>query len=141
MAKRLRIIRNAEAGQLSGHILNDPDMMAALQTAINEFWTTYRHELDDAGRPEWDPSPLLVPPTTDLIIALIEQKVKILKSVPRLSKSGEELSLLSQKASLYPVADDILQHCLAEYTPIASCPSFMLIDESAKCQKPWWKFW
>lgn len=141
MAKRLRITRNAEATELVGHIRADDAMMTALEIALQEFWQRYMAEFDAAGRSTWDPSPLLIPPTTDLIIALIERKVEALNATPEFKRAATELEALSKKASLYPVADDILQICLPDYRPMAATGQFELIDESARGNTPWWQFW
>lgn len=84
---------------------------------------------------------MLIPPTTDLIIALIERKVQSLKAAPQFRRAATELEALSKKASLYPVADDILQVCLPDYRPIAETGLFEVIDESTAAKKPWWQFW
>ena len=141
MAKKLRITRNAEASELVAHIRDDDAMMTALKTALQEFWQQYKAEFAAAGRSTWDPSPMLIPPTTDLIIALIERKVEALKAAPQFKRAATELEALSKKASLYPVADDILQVCLADYRPMAESGSFEVIDETTRTNKPWWQFW
>lgn len=141
MAKRPRITRNAEVTELVGHIRDDDAMMTALKTALQEFWDQYTAELAAAGRSTWDPSPMLIPPTTDLIIALVERKVEVLNSAPEFKLVARELEVLLKKAGLYPVADDILQICLRDYRPMAEQGIFELIDESTRGNKPWWQFW
>jgi hypothetical protein len=141
MAKKLRIIRNSEAGELMAIIRDDDAMMNALRSALEAFWQQYKAEFAAAGRSAWDPSPMLIPPTTDLIIALIERKVQTLKATPQFMRSATQLEALSNKASLYPVADDILQICLPDYRPMTETGQFEFIDESTATNKPWWKFW
>jgi len=141
MPSKVRVTRNREANELSAHIQSDAAMMAALRTAIQSFHEQYRAEFAAADRSSWDPSPLLIPPTTDLIIALIERKVAILRAFPSQLRTELKLESLSKKASLYPVADDVLQLCLPEYRPMAQTGRFELVDQSVKSQKPWWRFW
>lgn len=111
MTKKLRITRNAEADQLVAHIRADDAMMDALEAELKNFWQQYKAEFAAAGRSTWDPSTMLIPPTTDLLIALIERKVSTLKATPQFNRTAIELEALSKKASLYPVADDILKLC------------------------------
>jgi hypothetical protein len=141
MAKKLRITRNSEAAELVAHIRDDDAMMTELRTALQDFWQQYKDEFAAAGRSTWDPSPMLIPPTTDLIIALIERKVQTLKAAPQFRRTATELEALSKKASLYPVADDILHVCLSDYRPMAETDQFEVIDESMATNKPWWRFW
>lgn len=141
MAKKRRITRNSEAAELVAHIRNDDAMMTAIGTALQEFWQQYKAEFAAAGRSTWDPSPMLVPPTTDLIIALIERKVQTLKAAPQFRRAATELEPLSKKASLYPVADDLLQVCLSDYRPMAETGQFEVIDESTATKTPWWQCW
>ena len=84
---------------------------------------------------------MLLTTTTDLIIALIERKVATLKAFPNQRQIAVELEVLSKKASLYPVADDILQTCLPMYRPMSQTGRFELIDQSTHVKKPWWRFW
>ena len=141
MAKKLRITRNAEADQLVAHIRADDAMMTALEAALQNFWQQYKAEFAAAGRSTWDPSTMLIPPTTDLLIALIERKVATLKATPQFNRTAIELEALSKKASLYPVADDILKLCLPDYRPMAESGQFEVINESSRNTKPWWQFW
>ncbi len=141
MAEKLRITRNSEAGELVAHIRDDDTMMVALRSALEDFWQQYKAQFAAAGRSTWDPSPMLIPPTTDLIIALIERKVAILRAAPQFRRAASELEVLSKKASLYPVADDILQVCLPDYRPMAETGQFELIHESTAINRPWWQFW
>jgi hypothetical protein len=141
MAKILRITRNVEANELVNHIRGDNVMMTALKTALREFWQQYKAGFSVAGRSTSDPSPMLIPPTTDLIIALIECKVETLKAAPQFTRAATELDALLKKASLYPVADDILQICLPDYRSMAEIGQFEVIDESTRAKKPWWQFW
>jgi hypothetical protein len=141
MTKKLQITRNSEASELVAHIRGDAAMMSALETALHEFWQQYKTEFAAAGRSSWDPSPMLVPPTTDLIIALIERKVATLRAAPEFRRAATDLDALSKKASLYAVADEILQACLPEYKPLCETGQFELIDETTRTNKPWWQFW
>ncbi len=141
MPPKLRITRNPEANDLTAHITSDAAMMEALTTAAQEFWEHYKAEFAAADRSSWDPSPLLVPPMTDLIIALIERKVAALRSIPQERGAASALETLSKKASLYPVADDILRASLSEYRPMVETGQFEVIDQSTQQAKPWWQFW
>jgi hypothetical protein len=141
MTKQLRVTRNAEASELVAHIRDDAAMMATLTTAIQYLWQQYTAAFAAAVRSTAEPSPLLIPPTTDLIIALIERKVEALKGTPRLSRAATELDALLRTASLYCVADDILQICLPDYRPMAETGHFEVIDHSTRVNKPWWHFW
>lgn len=141
MAKQLRIIRNAEAGELLSHICDDDAMMIALRISLQEFWQQYKALFAAASHSTWDPSPMLIPPTTNLIIALVEGKINTLKASPELRLASSRLEKLLMKASLYPVADEILKICLPAYRSMAESGQFELIDDTTPINKPWWQFW
>ena len=130
MSRKLRITRTPEADELLAEIRRDDLMVTALQTALREMWSRYKAEFAAAGRGGWDPSPMLLPPVTDLLIGLIEKKVETLKEAPQFAGAAEQLDRLSKKASLYFVVDDLLQQFIPDYTPMSESGHFEIVTDS-----------
>ena len=133
-------VRSPKCDELLAHIRGDVDMMVAIGVAVREFW---KHYSADPAERDIDPSGLMLVPTGDLIVGLLETKVQTLRagSNPADAEALVELS----KANIYPVADDILQRFLDDYTPISAQESTEVVpvnDDEPPVNEPerWWRF-
>lgn len=130
--RKLRITKNREAAELFALIRNDEGLLDAIAPPVWKMWDALHEEFIAAGHADFDPSPLIVPAVSDLIIGAIKAKVLVLGRVESksLRRKAQELDDLSRKAAMYCVADDLLCYVLQDYQSITKSDAFEVIDES-----------